>query len=133
MSRMSTEDELRNTLPFGTPAPAAQREITVARLPQAVAQEKATVSRPGWDLTPPLRTVATPRPKPPKVYEEVTAVGQDPRRSESAAWIDVHAVVDAEGRLKLPERVARDLREGTVVELRLARWAVADDVARGRG
>lgn len=45
-------------------------------------------------------------------------------KNNQRAWVDLHAVVDEEGRLRLPEDAARKLQPGAIVEVRVAAWAL---------
>jgi hypothetical protein len=149
MSGIWTEDDLRSTIPFeeievleseaDTPddlldelphdrEPIEEMEPTVARLPHQISEERPTRRQANWDLTPPLSTAEHRTPTRARVHDEVTAVRTNPLRSrEERYWVDAHAVVDREGKLTLSPRVARQLPEGAVVEIRIARWALEED------
>lgn len=116
----------------------AQREDTVSRVPQQVVHEAPTRQARNWDLspspphfeddTPTNGRARAPHPQPQPPREEVTAVRAGGRASDEdqREWIDSHAVVDDEGRLRLPEDIARALQPGAIVEVRLAAWAVEE-------
>jgi hypothetical protein len=112
-----TTSDLLSALPDD---PAIETEERDRRLHPGRASAP-TISQENWDMMP-----AHERLKPERVYEEVTAVREDPRRVEKTQWIDVHAVVDRNGRLTLPGKLAERLAPGSVVEIRIGRWALPE-------
>ena len=142
MSGIWTEDDLRSTIPFeeidvddtdvgpttsdllsGLPEnPSIETERAVAR----IVGERPTRTKESWEVIPAQGTVRQPD-HPARVYDEVTAVREDPRRRENRQWVDVHAVVGDDGELKLPMRLARRLPKGSVVEVRIASWVLPDE------
>lgn len=149
----SERDELRETLQFedvelieldedpedllaGLPDnPSVGLEATVARpFPRGNVHQAPTRALQGWDVVPPpsisrpeaaARASAPAREVAPRPHEEITAVRKKPD-TDGAHWIDLHAVVGADGVLRLPEDVARRLNPGAIVEIRLAAWAVEE-------
>jgi len=143
MSGTWRQDELRGTIPFEEielieivdfesndllealpDEPAIMLELTVARVPHPLRQEVPTVAQAGWELTPPLGSLQSRANRRP-VHDEVTAVRPAPQGQEQH-WVDLHAIVDGEGRLELPARISTKLPAGAVIEIRVASWALPD-------
>lgn len=106
----------------------AQQEDTVRGVPHPIHQSP-TRNAASWDLDPmaqPSRRAPQDGPREP--FSEVTAVRNARSGGKERQWVDLHAVVDENGRLRLPENVAKQLQEGAIVEVRLAAWAVPDGV-----
>ena len=141
MSGIWTEEDLRTTVPFeeidiDSMDDASSTSDLLAALPDdpPIETEPTTdrlTSVETYDyarrnVTPPYQRVNA-RNDPARVYDEITAVRENPLRREERQWLDVHAVVDEQGRLQLPPRMARRLAAGSVVEIRVASWALPDE------
>jgi hypothetical protein len=146
---MWTEDDLRTTIPFEEIEVLASEDSEAPEdlldelpshtdrigdlEPQSGPREltPTTGSRKNWQVTPPLEESSESSTRTRQVHDEVTAVTRNPlqtrQSSEESYWVDVHAVVDEDGRLSLPPRLARRLEQGAVVELRIAQWALSDE------
>lgn len=132
--------EMESAADLFAPFPNELRQVasnidTVRGTPSQLAQESPTREARMWDLSPRAAQHAgasahhddsptNGRARTP--YREVTAVRSNRDGERDREWIDMHAVVDDEGRLRLPEDVARALQSGAIVEVRLAAWAVKD-------
>ena len=133
MSGSWTESDLRGTIPFEdielieiTDEPAdLLDEVIDGSAVRSYVPGLAKQDDPRWEATPPLGSW-NPSRKDPAPFDEVTAVRAAPDNDGEAHWVDIHAVVGRDGELRLPERLARRMREGTVVEVRVAAWAVVD-------
>jgi len=111
---------------------AVPEDIARAAKPAEPALENArTTRREPWDVGPPEPAEPADAPVPPgekttvrkvpRVFREETRIHrlQDPAPT-SQHWIDCHAVVDADGRLKIPAKIASRLQSGEVIEIRIA-------------
>ncbi len=104
----------------------AQQEATAHGVPHPIHQAP-TRQAAAWDIEP-ARAAAAAREPQPETPNEITAVRKPRKGTKEREWVDLHAVVDEEGRLRLPEHVAKQLQVGAIVQVRVAGWAIADDV-----
>lgn len=90
--------------------------------PELALPDEVTGKQSAANVAPPMDTANDPIEAP---RDEITNVRA--RQREEREWVDLHAVVDDEGRLRLPEDTARKLQPGAIVEVRIAAWAVDPD------
>ena len=133
MSESWNDDELRGTIKFEdvelieiTDEPDDLLEaVAQGATAENYFQSMTTNEVMRWESTPPLGSWNPMRAQR-APFDEVTAVRRKPETDAESHWVDIHAIVGRDGELRLPERLAQRLREGTVVEVRVAAWAVAD-------